>query len=150
MGFTLIEVLIGIAVLIILGAITWGGLTRFQRSLQLTGAVEDGVSLLADARTGTLSSLGKEQYGVHFQSDRVVLFRGVIYIVGDPDNREGALPRGVEISAISLAGGGSDVIFERLTGATDQYGSITYRLLADTSQMRTISILATGLVKSGP
>lgn len=149
-GFTLLEILIGISILIILATILWGGLIRFQRSLQLAGSLEDGISLLVEARTRTLSSLGEDQYGVHFQNDRVVLFKGVTYTAGNPDNVEGVLPRSVEISSVSLNGGGADVIFKRLTGTTDQYGDITYHLLADTSQTRTVSIVSTGLVKSGP
>lgn len=149
-GFTLVEILIGIAILMLLAVIGWNTLSRFRQTADLNRAAEAGISLLNDARSRTLSSVDASQYGVHFQTDRIVLFKGGSYSAGSPDNVEFLLPRTVEVSSISLIGGGSDAIFTRLTGMTSQSGTITFRLIANTAQTRMITILPGGVISSGP
>ena len=122
------------------------GLVSFRKTSILTSSVELVASSLLGARTKTLSSEGGYQYGVHFESDRVVLFRGASYVAGDPNNLVTVLPVEVEVSSIALLGGGADLVFARLTGVTSQYGSVTVRVKSDVARTRTISILATGIV----
>ena len=61
-----------------------------------------------------------------------------------PDNKEVTFHNNLAISNISLAGGGATVMFKRLTGATDQSGTVIVSLVADDSQQRVITISATG------
>ena len=149
-GLTFLELLISIAVITVLAVMGWSGLLRYRQQAELTGSAEEGLSFLLDARTKTLASVEAAQYGVHFESDRMVSFRGATYLFGDPNNRITVLPARVEISSISLNGGGSDVVFERLTGITGQSGTLTFRLKADTAQTRMITVLSTGIVSFGP
>jgi len=48
---------------------------------------------------------------------------------------------------ITLAGGGSDVIFNRLTGETSQNGVITLSS-PSTAQIKTVTVYKTGVVES--
>jgi len=146
-GVTLLELLIGISVIIILAALGIGAFSNFRENSNLNSAPESGGALLAEARSKTLSSEDDSQYGVHFETNEMTFFKGASYSASDPDNDTVVLPRGIEMSAISLNGGGVDVLFERLTGKTDQYGTITFRIISDTSKTRTITILNSGSIQ---
>jgi len=145
-GLSLLEILIVIGILILLAGLGAGSLPLFKKTTDLNSSVENGVSLLLQARSKTLSSQEESQYGVRFESGRMTLFRGHVFSSGDPQNQESILPSSVEISDVLLNGGGSDVVFERLTGETIQYGTITFRLTSDTLKTRVITIGSTGVV----
>ena len=149
-GLSLLEIIIVIGILALLAALGTGSLLQFSKTTDLNSSVEGSVSLLLEARSKTLSSQEESQYGVHFESDKIVLFKGAAYSSSDPLNEETVLPLPIETASISLNGGGSDVIFKRLTGETDQYGTVTFRLKSDTSRTRILIILATGVVSTTP
>ena len=146
-GVTLIELLFSAAVIVLLAVITFGVFSNFKKSNDLYSATESGLAMLGEARSKTLSSLNSSQYGVYFASDRVVFFVGTSYATSSPGNNEVILSSNIEISSILLNGGGSIVVYKRLTGETDEYGAITLRLKSDTTQTRTIIILASGSIQ---
>ncbi len=144
-GISIIELVLLFGVIFIILSAVFSGLSNFRRTSLLNSGGEIAVSILQRARSQTLSSSGASVYGVHAGSDRLTIFKGTTYNPSSPDNRETMLPSGVEVSAVALNGGGVDVIFDRLTGATSQYGTVTLRSQWD-SQTRTISILTTGII----
>ncbi|HEY4524714.1 MAG TPA: prepilin-type N-terminal cleavage/methylation domain-containing protein [Candidatus Paceibacterota bacterium] len=134
-GFTLIEFLIAVAIITLLvGVILWP-YANFRDEKLLDGAAEEMISLLNEARIRTLSSDGGLAYGVFFESDKMTLL---------PDNREVWLSKRLSISDINLTGGGATVTFKRLTGATDQGGTVTISLVSDPNRQRIITINAAG------
>lgn len=145
-SFSVIEILIVFAIMAILAGIAFTSPSLFSHTFNLEGAAQNGFSLLLEARAKTLSSYEASSYGVHFEQTKITLFKGLAFVSGDPDNKEYLLPQDVEISTIALNGGGQDVIFKRLTGQTDQYGSITFRLVSNPSTMRIITIQMTGAI----
>lgn len=140
----MIEVIVGSAILAFIVAIALGGLSGLRKTTVLDSAAENGISLLSEARAKTLSSEDQTVYGVHFETSQMVLFKGLIYSATDPGNKTTVLHSEVEISNIALNGGGSEVIFQRLTGDTIQYGTVTFRLKVDFAQNRTITIGQSG------
>lgn len=144
-GFTALEIIIVIAILVVAAIIVMSGLGIFKRTSELNSATENGLSFLHEARAKTLSSKEASQYGVHFEENRVVLFKGESFIDTDPENDEFILPSNIEISSISLNGGGGNVIFRRLNGETDQFGTITFRIVSNPNRSRTIQILGSGI-----
>jgi prepilin-type N-terminal cleavage/methylation domain-containing protein len=143
-GFTLLELLVAIAIAAILFAITVSGFRNLREETNLPLAVDDAVSYLQDARARTLSSEGATVYGVHFETGMFVFFIGPTYTAGAPTNKERDLPPTVTISSYSFSGGGDEVIFKRLTGETDNSGTVTFQLTSDPSHTRTIDINLTG------
>jgi hypothetical protein len=113
----------------------------------LQGLVAQTVALVGEARSLTLFSKDATVYGVHFSNASVTRFTGPVYTPSDPDNVVVPLPSYVVIGDITLAGGGSDVVFHRLTGETDMFGSVTFELSADAARTETITISETGLVE---
>ena len=140
------EMLIVIVVLGIVTAVVIGGFLMFKRGSELDSASEDLLSLLLEARSKTLSSKDSSSWGVRFETNRAILFKGTIFVDGAADNNVIAMPPSVEIATIALNGGGQNVVFKRLTGETDQYGALTLRLGYDASYTKTITILQTGII----
>ncbi|TSC67797.1 MAG: Uncharacterized protein G01um101472_306 [Parcubacteria group bacterium Gr01-1014_72] len=147
-GFSIVEAVIVLAVLAIIAAATTGVFGGLNREKALEGSATSALSLLLRARSLALSSKDASLYGVHFEERRMVLFRGGSYSGGAPDNRVEELPPTVRIFATALQGGGSDVVFQRLTGKTAQSGTITIALSSDASRTKTVTISATGIAET--
>ena len=145
-GISLVEIILIIAVSLILLVIVISGFSSLRNSQVLTSSSEEIISLINEARSKTLASERDSKYGIHFESSRVVLFKGDIFVEPSPDNKELNLSNFVEISSISLNGGVFDLVFERMTGETTQYGTITISLKSDVSKTREITIEPSGTI----
>ncbi|MCH7597762.1 prepilin-type N-terminal cleavage/methylation domain-containing protein [Patescibacteria group bacterium] len=146
-GLTIIEIMIAVSVVVVLAALSFQVFNVFIKRQALDKDTQKIVSMLKEARSATLASRANSVYGVHFVATRTVMFKGTVFIESDSNNRELSLNPRVQITVTNLNGGGSDIIFDRLTGATDQYGSITLSLVASTSITKIISIEETGIVE---
>ena len=144
-GFTAIEILIVLAIATVLFAIIVSGFAGLREHSDMNLVVDTSVSYLQEARTKTLSSENASVYGVHFETSQFVFFVGSTYSAVSTTNKVYTLPSSVEVSPINLEGGGVDVVFKRLTGETDEYGTVTLRKTADPSVTKVIQILSTGL-----
>jgi len=147
-GFTLAEMLVVVAIALILFGLVLYGFMTLRKSHAVDSTRDQIESLVSEARSKTLSSEEESQYGVHFETGRIVLFKGGTFTEPSPDNKEIAINKLVEISGISLNGGGSDIVFERLTGKTDQYGTITANLKSDAGQSVDVSVSSAGVISS--
>ena len=146
-GFALIELLISVAILLVLSAMTY---QVFQTTNNMKALDTESLKLLTQLRTArsfTLASKNASQWGVRVASTSVTLFEGSSYDAASPSNVVSTFNRLVVASTISLAGGGSDIIFERLTGEVDQSGNITLSLVASSSVKRIMTVHHTGIVE---
>jgi len=144
-GFTFVETLVAIAVLVLLATVISSGLASFRESAALDQAVDETLEFLREARSKTLASEGASSYGVHFAPAALTLFRGGVYSASDPTNRVVQLPGLVEISSINLSTTTSSVVFERLTGESPAAGTVTFRTKRS-AKTRQIQILPSGVV----
>lgn len=144
-GFTLLELLIVVVLLMILGVAGLASYQSFISQIKLNNAVPQIISTLHLSRDRTLASEGESSYGVHFEANKYVLFKGTSYNPSAIDNEEHNLSSEIEIYDISL-GGGSDVVFDRLKGTTSNAGSVSIRIVRNPIKYRTISILSSGQV----
>ena len=140
------ETIIIVAVSIILFAIIVSAFSGFNKNQSLNSTSSEVVSVLNEARALTLASLDNKAYGVHFQSNKVIFFKGSVFSSSDPDNKITTISSKISISNISLNGGGDDIIFQRLTGKTDQDGTITLSLVSDPSKSKTITVGVSGII----
>ena len=148
-GFTIIEILFAVAVLVLITAIIIVSWSKLNASQALEKSTASVASVLDEARSLTLSAVGDSQYGVNLQESQLVLFKGDTYLPSDSDNRVTELHSAVGIRNISLSGGGVSVVFKRLTGSTDQYGTVELYLRLATTTKRLINIRATGVIEIG-
>ena len=143
-GFTLIELMLAISIVTMISVLVLESLTKFRDRQLVEIGSENIMSLLAKARTDTLASLDDSEYGVHFEFDRMVLFKGGVFTEPSSDNTEVLFDLRVGLVDISLTGGGADVIFDRLTGGTSQYGVLTFGAFINASTTQKVTIFGTG------
>ena len=144
----MVEVLIVIAILAIIATAIIGPFASFRNAQAIKNTNESIIALLNQARVKTLSSENLLQYGVHLQADKAILFSGTSYDVDASISEVVVSDSKISINDISLAGGGYDVVFERLTGATDNYGTLVVTLTNTSEGQKTITIAKTGVVSS--
>jgi prepilin-type N-terminal cleavage/methylation domain-containing protein len=143
-GFTLIELLVVVAIIAILLVIGLSRFGTFGQRVSLDTSSQKIISTLQRARGQTLASEEETQWGVHFETNKYVLFKGATYNPLNTENREYDLSS-TEIVSINLTGG-DDVVFNRIRGSTANDGSLVVRLLTDTSRTRTIIVNSLGQV----
>ncbi len=148
-GFTLLEVIIIIIIIGIISSIILVSLSSFKNEQILKNTSIDVVSLLNKARQNTLSSINSKNYGVHFETNKMVLFGGQSYSQLDISNEIVIFSPAILIPSLNglNIGGGSDVIFDRLTGETIG-GTIILQLSSDNTKMKIITISKTGIISS--
>jgi Tfp pilus assembly protein FimT len=142
-GISIIEILVIIAVLGVIFSIIVPQFSKSREMQVLKSGVADTLSSIDKARGETLSSLDSASYGVHFQSDKVIIFKGIVFSASDVNNETINIITPAIISSIALQGGGSDVYFNRLSGAPSTTGTVT---ISTTSYSKIITISATGVV----
>lgn len=142
-GFTLIELLIVVGIIGVLLIITLSRIGNFGSQSDLDTTAQRIVSTLQIARNQTLASESGDVYGVHFESDKYVLFKGATYDLLDTANKENDIST-TTISSITLLPSGADVVFDRVRGTTSNSGSVTLQLVADASKTKIIVINALG------
>ncbi len=143
-AFTLIEVLIVVAIVGILAAISVNGFGAFATRSGADASARVVLSALEEARARTLSAEGGTSYGVHFGSTTVTVFAGETYDAGDTSNEVRTLRR-AEISSVSLTGGANTIVFARLIGTASATGTVTVVQSVDVTLSRTITIHESGL-----
>lgn len=143
----MLEIMIVISILAFLTAIIVGQFSKYQAAQFIRTDTEAIIGIIEDARAKTLSSLSSSQYGVYFGTDTATLFTGSAYSSSDPNNQVLELSDYVRIVDISLSGGGDEIVFERLSGNTNQYGSITLETSGGDDN-RVITVTKLGIIES--
>src|SRR3989344_5925113 len=140
--------IIVIAVLAIIGTLTTAIFSSFHKIQTLNSDIERAISLINKARSYTLLSKYSFQYGIHFESSRLVFFKGASFTEPNQDNEEFIFSPLVETFNVSLNGSGSDLIFQRLTGKTNEYGIVPFRLKNDVLKVKIITIEPSGIISA--
>lgn len=143
-GFTLIELVVVIAISVLLVLVTISFFSSFRNSQVLQGETSQALSILNKAQSYTLNSKSDSEYGVRVNGDQLILFKGLAFASSSPTNEAYVLHSAVQISSTTLSGGGNDIIFDRLTGDTSNDGSFVLSLKSDPTQKNVISISKTG------
>jgi prepilin-type N-terminal cleavage/methylation domain-containing protein len=143
-GFTLIEVLLVIAIMLLLLLLSVSGMQLFASRSAHLSAARVVLGTLEEAHARTLASHGDVAYGVHFEAQSVTLFQGATYDASAVTNEVRTLPVRASITSIALSGGVSNITFTRLQGRATASGTVTVATTADASVSRTISIYESG------
>ncbi|MEK9152151.1 MAG: type II secretion system protein [Patescibacteria group bacterium] len=153
-GFTIIEVLIVIAIMIILALMADPFLSDSLTATFLTTTADQANDALREAQSSAISRKNGGKFGVHFEAAKYVFFEGATYSAVDPNNVEHAFTGQLSISTVSLSPGGActvatgagncDVHFANHRGVPTENGSITF-LSAD-GPTKVLSVNAAGMV----
>ena len=146
-GFTLIEVLVVIAIMALLITVSVQALNTFANRAGKDAPARTVLGALEEAHARTLAADNDTNYGVHFATTTVTIFEGDTYIDGDPTNTVRSLPTRSQISIISLTASTTEVVFSRLRANASATGTITTILTTDPSVTGTVSISAVGLME---
>ena len=144
-GVTLIETLVVIAIGILLISITFYSFSSLQNNTSLQKDVAQAKSILEEARYLSISEKNDHSYGVHLQSNGFVSFKGSVYNSADIQNNTQLFDEAL-IDNISLNGGGSEIIFNKITGTTNTFGTFRIKTLKDLNKNSTIRIAKTGII----
>ncbi len=148
-GITILEIIIVVSITIIIVSVVTLNLSNFKKNRTLENTTSEIISFINEARNNTISSLNSNNYSLHFEDDRVVLFSGSVYNSSASDNKTIIFQSSIEISeidGIGLYGGGQNIVFEKITGETNNYGTITIRLKSDTNIYNVINVSRLGVV----
>jgi len=154
-GLTIIELLTVVAILIILTSISISLFRIFQKESGLTNTAEEIINMLRFAQNKTLASQESSQWGVYFLTSsspqEYILFKGGDYTSRDPAyDQVHKIPEKIEIYEVNLTGGGSEIVFERISGDTNYSGNVSLRLKENTLKTRQIIVEQSGKVVSSP
>ena len=146
-GFTIIELLVAVTVLVLATSLILPGFNFFQRQSALDAAGQEIVSALRLAQNQTLASEGASSFGVYFDNDKFTVFKGTSFYPSSPDNNIHPLNPSLTISAANL-NGNNFIVFDRLTGNAPNYGYIKIEQVSDSTKNKTIFVYSDGVVSS--
>ena len=141
-GLTLVELTIAIALFTILSSFLLFDITN-QKTFADFESTQDLIFVTVKEAQNLAMATRTESYGVHFETDRFVLFQGSTYNPGDASNLVTALGSNLTIDSITLPSG--DIIFSPLIGEAVSQGSF---VLKDTggSETKTFTINQFGAI----
>ncbi|MEK7583204.1 MAG: prepilin-type N-terminal cleavage/methylation domain-containing protein [Patescibacteria group bacterium] len=121
-GFTLVEVLISMGIMLILFGLTTPFTIRFYRRYQVITERNLLLSLLRQARTQSFAGAGSTDHGVHIASASYTytLFEGTSYVARDQSKDQV-----FEMSTNVTMTGPSDILFKYLSARTSSV-SLTF------------------------
>ncbi len=147
-GVTALELLVVIAILGILSAVIVPSFLNFRRNSILNTETLQVVTLINKARLSSMSSKGDTQYGIHFEATQAVLFQGTTYSSIASTNEVYVFNTALTLSPITINGGGADVVFQKITGATNQNSTTTLSIIGSTTASSTVIIRPTGVAST--
>jgi prepilin-type N-terminal cleavage/methylation domain-containing protein len=144
-GFTLIEIIVVIAIIFIITAFS---VTAFRSLYRVSGervAVQEVADALREAKNKSIASKDDSTYGVHIDTSSVTRFKGDAYVLGHASNTVYTFEAGAFATG-TLVETGVDIIFARLTGMPSATGTI-YFFDSDSTSSSTVTIGSTGLIE---
>lgn len=149
-GFTLVELVVVVAITVALASLTIPLYVNFQATQQAASAAEEIVQLLREAQARAMAGDGAMPWGVYFEDDlvgaddRFILFRGASFAARNPSfDFATDLADTLSFGSISFTGG-SAVVFTRSNGTTANVGSLV--VSASNGDAVTVRVNAAGAV----
>jgi len=139
-GFTTIEIVVVLGILATVSTIVLTSFLLQPEKNDLASTVQEVTNALRLAQNKTLSSEGNSQYGVYFDTsvspNKYVIFKGATYATRDAAaDQIFTLPSSIVFYRINLTDGGTQVVFNKLTGLTTQSGSVPLAIKPSAQQL---------------
>ncbi|MFZ2192694.1 MAG: prepilin-type N-terminal cleavage/methylation domain-containing protein [Candidatus Moraniibacteriota bacterium] len=139
-GFTLIEIMLVIALMVLISSISVPVYQSFQVKNDLEASSNDLVQSLRRAQVLSQANEGDSTWGVKILSGGIVVFKGASYSA-----RDVAYDEVFEIATSIVSSGISEVVFGKLSGLPQTSGDII--LTTSNGDVRTISINIKGIIE---
>ncbi len=137
-GFTLIEIILSIAIITVITGIGIPVYQSFQNRNDLDIATVTFVQNLRRAQVLAQSVDGDANWGVIAQSENIILFKGDSF-----NNRDSSFDEVYEVSPSITFSGTEEYVFNKFTGFPQATGSLTLTSL--NNETRTITINEKGM-----
>lgn len=137
-GFTLVEVLVVLALITLLSYVALIGYSKQRTQATLRAAAEDIQFQLEGARADALAGKNGEAQGIKFATDSYIRFGGETYSSSDSSNQTKSIDEQLLIS--TTLSGDETIVFDRLTGATGGTATVTVALRDDLTKFRQLVI----------
>jgi prepilin-type N-terminal cleavage/methylation domain-containing protein len=144
-GFTLVELLVAVAILALFTTVSIKTFGTMYRTSALRTASLEIVNALRDARAKTLSAENDMVYGVRVGTSSVTRFIGSSYTPGHASNTVYYYEGGASATG-TLVRNGVNIVFTRLTGEPSATGTIYIRSI-DSEHTATVTVSRTGLIE---
>jgi len=139
-AITLLELIIVVSIFMLMVTAAMPRLVTGLYANQIEVAGQELVHVLRVAQSNSMDSFQDSSWGVYFDSAQYVLFVGDSYALRDTSkDLNYPLPGSVSFGALSLNGGGSEVVFAEASGMTSQYGTIDLDSASDPTQTVTVT-----------
>lgn len=138
-GFTLIEILLSLALLGIIGGMSVPLYQSFQNQNQLNVAATTMTQTLRRAQALSRANDGDSKWGVYVETGAITLFQG-----DDFSSRNTVFDEQFDIPESLSVSGGQEFVFAKVTGLPDMAGSVTIVGPADSE--RSVSVNDQGMV----
>ena len=117
-GFTLIELLLVMALLSTILTLATINLFKPTAQAKINSVSADVTAIIREAQnkainTDTNGEAASNEYGVHFEANKYVLFKGDTYTPADPNNFVVDVPQSVTINANLPS---NSAVFQRISG----------------------------------
>lgn len=138
-GFTLLETMIVLAIMTVILAIIIFSYNSAQSKKKVEVTI-DSISLrLEEAKSNALAGKKGTDWGVKFNTIGYVLFNGSSFNSADVNNASSTVATNITIKT-NLSGGGSSVIFSRMTGVPNVTGSVVINDINNIKNLATTTI----------
>lgn len=143
-GFTLVEILVVMSIMVIILAIAMTGFRNFAIFQLYEQDVVTVKSALVDSRVQARSAVDEQVHGVKLLNTSIVLFTGNTYSALDPNNE--TIDLEVTTLTMDLTGGVDEIRFSQLTGIPSATGTINV-VGVDLEATTTLEVTAAGVIQ---
>lgn len=144
-GFTLIEVLVVMAIILIISTMVYLGFKDYADQQVFTGYVNEVALAMKEQRQKAIAGSNDVVHGVYVGTTSVVMFAGGTYMPGDVGNVALPYKDGI-IATSSLSGGVWELVFSRLTGEPTATGTLVFNDSKGVNHA-TLTIQALGVIE---
>jgi Tfp pilus assembly protein FimT len=146
-GFSTLEIIAVVSIMLIITGIVLVSSSSSIRFYELNRVTHSLASLIKKARVQSVYSENASKYSIKLFEDRAVLFAGTTYTEGTPTNEVYSFGSRVELATTSLDINSDIITFDRITGKTDNFGTIILWAISATTTSSTIKVGKTGIIE---
>lgn len=110
-GFSLIELLVVVAIIFVIAATGTSGFFYFKKNVEMDIDVQKIANLIRKAQLKSKAMLGDSAWGIEITSTNVTIFKGTSFSL-----RQQSFDENISIKGLSGVSGKTEIIFSKLVG----------------------------------